>query len=121
MTNHWTSPRTFSQESPPPPGLAISTTVPFYDDSFRCHAGRLPDVDMATGGNEALFDSDKKSTRFLFFACGYIFAAYVFLYLKPPVHSYFLKFNQTLDFINLFSEPNQVFKSVDGKKSLRVD
>lgn len=61
MTNHWTSPRTFSLESPPPPGLAISTTVPFYDDSFRCHAGRLPDVDMATGGNEASFDYGKKS------------------------------------------------------------
>lgn len=56
MTSHWTSPQTFSQESLPPPGLAISTTVPFYDDSFRCRAGRLPDVDMATGGNEASFE-----------------------------------------------------------------
>ncbi|MCI4386294.1 hypothetical protein PGIGA_G00060700 [Pangasianodon gigas] len=41
MTSHWTSPRTSSQESPPPRGLAISTTVPFYDDSFRCHASTL--------------------------------------------------------------------------------
>lgn len=62
MTNHWTSPQTFSQESPPPPGLAISTTVPFYDDSFRCHAGRLPDVDMATGGIKSSIDHREKST-----------------------------------------------------------
>lgn len=82
MTNHWTSPRTFSQESLPPPGLAISTTVPFYDDSFRCHAGRLPDVDMATGGNEASFDYGKKST-FLYFSLPVVkfLQHYVYLYL----------------------------------------
>lgn len=37
MTSPWTFLQTSSQESPPPLGLAISITVPFYDDSFRCH------------------------------------------------------------------------------------
>lgn len=87
MTNHWTSLRTFSQESQPPPGLAISTTVPFYDDSFRCHAGRLPDVDMATGGNEA---SLRQDPHFFFFA----FAAHVFEYLEhTPINN--ISGNQT--------------------------
>lgn len=50
------------------------------------------------------------------------FLQHMYSYIcNPPIHSYFLKFNQTLDFINLFSEPNQVFESVDGRKSLRVD
>lgn len=100
MTNHWTSPRTFSQESPPLPGLAISTTVPFYDDSFRCHAGRLTDVDMATGGNEASFDYGKKST-FLFLCLWLSFLQHMYTYIYNPPSFIFLKIKQILDFINL--------------------
>lgn len=37
VTSHSTSPPVSSQGSPPPPGLTTSTTVPFYDDCFRCH------------------------------------------------------------------------------------
>ena len=103
MTNHWTSPRTFSQESLPLPGLAISTTVPFYDDSFRCHAGRLPDVDMATGGNEASFDYGKKSMCFFVFACGSVFAAYVNLLSITPPSFIFLKMKPILDFVDIAS------------------
>lgn len=56
MTSHWTSLQTSSQETLPLPGLAISITVPFYDDSFRCHveASRLVKLIVATGGETAL-------------------------------------------------------------------
>lgn len=99
MTNHWTSPRTFSQESPPPPGLAISTTVPFYDDSFRCHAGRLPDVDMATGGNEASFEYGKKST-FLFLCPWLSFLQQMYQISITPLN-YIFENKQVIGFINL--------------------
>lgn len=86
MTNHWTSPRTFSQESLPPPGLAISTTVPFYDDSFRCHAGRRLDSDMATGGNRASSDQARNFTFSFLFACETLLQH---MYTHNPFHSLF--------------------------------
>lgn len=45
---------------------------------------------------------------------------YTYIY-NPPYPLIFLKSKQILDFINLFSKPNQVFDSVDGRKSLSVD
>lgn len=46
------------------------------------------------------------------------FLQHMYTYIYNPLHIFETK--QILDFINLFSKPNQVFDSVDGRKSLTV-
>lgn len=112
MTSHWTSLQTSSPETLPRPGLAISITVPFYDDSFRCHAeaSHLVELIMATGGKKTHYYKDP--ILFLLLShCRFFCSIY-----SPWV------FYETLNFysVNIELYQSRLSVTVDGRKSLRI-
>lgn len=112
MTSHWTSLQTSSQETLPLLGLAISITVPFYDDSFRCHFEASPwcvKLIMATGGKTALLQ--RSHTFLLLSHCRFFCSIY-----SPWVFYEILNFY----FINIELYQSRLSVTVDGGKSLRI-
>lgn len=115
MTSHWTSLQTSSQETLPLPGLAISITVPFYDDSFRCHAEapRLVQLIVATGGEEKKkLHHHKDPIPFYSWVTADFFLQHITLGF----------FNENLNFyfINVELYRSRLSVTVDGRKSFRI-